>query len=421
MSFFSWLRTHHSNRALRGRPRHRRTAPRFRPQLEALEARDVPSTLTVTNNLDSGSGSLRAEIATAQSGDTIVFAPSLDGQTITLTSGELLITKGLTIQGPGAGQLAISGGGTSRVFEVNASQPVVLSGLNIAHGSEGLDGGAIFNNTALTISNCNIFSSRAEFGGGIWNGGTLAVNDSEVGGDIATLGGGGINNEGTLTLSNSTFDNDRSDNGDGGGIWNGGKLTASGCTVYNNVAGGSGGGLYNLRTATLTNCTLSGNKAYASSSASPGGGGGIYVYGGPITLINCTLSLNSAPYASGGGIDVNPGGILNLINTIVAGNTGPGGFASDINGAVATADHNLVGNGAGSTGIVNGSNGNIVGANADLGPLQDNGGPTWTMALRPKSPAIGHADNSAAPSTDQRGVVRLDKPGETTDIGAFEL
>jgi hypothetical protein len=74
---------------------------RFRPRLEMLEDRALPSTLTVTNNLDSGPGSLRAEIAAARKGDTIVFAASLSGQTIALSSTELSIPKNLTIQGPG--------------------------------------------------------------------------------------------------------------------------------------------------------------------------------------------------------------------------------------------------------------------------------------------------------------------------------
>jgi hypothetical protein len=147
---------------------------------------------------------------------------------------------------------------------------------------------------------------------------------------------------------------------------------------------------------------------------------------GSATLTNCTLSLNSA--TTGGGIYVNPangGGILNLTNTIVAGNTAPTG--PDIFGAVATADHNLVGSATGSTGILNGLNGNIGGGNghpvinALLGPLQNNGGPTQTMALLAGSPAIGKANNAKAPATDQRGFTRLDEAGETTDIGAFEL
>ena len=92
-------------------------------------------------------------------------------------------------------------------------------------------------------------------------------------------------------------------------------------------------------------------------------------------------------------------------------------------------DHSLVGDADGSSGISNGYPGNIVGGNygnpvinALLGPLQNNGGPTQTMALLAGSPAIGHADNFALGSlTDQRGVTRLDLAGETTDMGAFEL
>src|SRR5262249_45194004 len=83
MWFSSWLRNQTSNRAPKGRAQHR--PPRFRPRLEALEDRSLPSTLTVLNSADSGPGSLRAEITAAQNGDTIVFDPSLAGQTINLT------------------------------------------------------------------------------------------------------------------------------------------------------------------------------------------------------------------------------------------------------------------------------------------------------------------------------------------------
>src|SRR5713226_8317650 len=81
----------------------------FVPRLELLEDRTVLSTLTVTNPADSGDGSLRAAIAAAQSGDQIIFDTSLNGKTITLTSGELAIAQSLDIEGPGADKLAISG------------------------------------------------------------------------------------------------------------------------------------------------------------------------------------------------------------------------------------------------------------------------------------------------------------------------
>jgi len=401
MSFLYWLRNRTSTRVPRGRTLHQPVAPRFRPRLEALEDRWMPSTLTVTNNLDSGPGSLRAEIAAAQNTDTIVFAPSLNGQTITLTSGELLISTGVTIQGP---HVTINCG-LSRVFEVNASQPVVLSGLGFG-GVSSSNGGGILNHTTLTINGCTIYNSFANtYGGAIYNSGTLTINQCSLSYNTAYSGAGianGIGTGGTATLTNCTLDHNNANN-DGGGIANGG-------------------------TATLTNCTFAKNTAQY--------GGALFVDGNATaTLTNCTLSLNTAYEAhAGGGIYVNPyngQATLNLINTIVAGNTLGNGviFASgvDIFGAVATANHNLVGDGEGSSGLFNGANGNIVGGNgmglinAGLRPLGNYGGPTHTMALYSWSRAIGHADNAQAPAKDERGVTRLDEPGELTDIGAFEL
>jgi hypothetical protein len=177
MSFFSSLRNQSSTRNRQGPGQHRPLAPRFRPRLEALEGRWLPSTLTVTNNLDSGAGSVRAEIAAAKSGDKIVFAPSLNGQTITLTSGELAISKNLTIQGPGASHLTISGDHLSQVFHVTGAQPVVLSGLTISNGVGNL-GGGIFNAGRLTVSQSTLSGNRASDGGGIYSFGTLTVSQS---------------------------------------------------------------------------------------------------------------------------------------------------------------------------------------------------------------------------------------------------
>src|SRR5262249_32499967 len=97
MGFLSWLRGPKTATTAR-----RVNRSRFRPSVEALEDRWVPSTLTVTNDLDSGAGSLRAALNAIHSGDTINFAPSLVGHTITLTSGELFVKRDVTITGPGA-------------------------------------------------------------------------------------------------------------------------------------------------------------------------------------------------------------------------------------------------------------------------------------------------------------------------------
>jgi predicted outer membrane repeat protein len=234
------------------------TRPSFRPRLEALEDRCVLSTLTVKNMNDHGGGSLRGAIAAAQSGDTIVFSPKLAGQTITLTTGELDITKNLTIQGLGAGQLTISGDNLSRVFEVAPSIAVSLSGLTIGNG----DGNA-----------------------------SADVPDPSGG------HGGGILNRGALTVSGCTVSNNSA--GNGGGVYNaGGTLTVSGCTLSNNSAG-NGGGVYNGAMMTITGCTLSGNSAANNGLPESGFGGGVYNIG-TLTVSGCTVTRNSATYFGGG-------------------------------------------------------------------------------------------------------------------------
>jgi hypothetical protein len=220
-------------------------------------------------------------------------------------------------------------------------------------------------------------------------------------------------------LTQCTLNNDS-----GSGFLNEGTATVTACTFSNNTCT-DGGGMANLGAATVTNCTFSNNTA---TNAGDAGGA---VVNGPyngvfftLTVINCTIANNSAVNGSGGGIDNIAGSTLNLYNTIVAENTaaktGP-----DISGSINIADHNLIGDGGGCT-IVTDQGGNLVGGNGNpvidprLGPLQNNGGTTQTLALFADSPAIGHADNAKAPATDQRGHKRADQVGEVTDIGAYE-
>jgi hypothetical protein len=278
MQLFSWL-----TKRMTGRPQKRRVpasrpAPRFRPQLEALEERWALSTLTVLNNLDSGAGSLRAEIAAAKSNDPIVFAPSLSGQTITLTGGELLINKNLTITGPGAGQLAVSGNNVSRAFEVAAKKQVALSGLTIENGNANSSyGGGIGNRGSLTVSGCTVSGNRADEGGGIFNdaGATLTASGCTLSGNHS-YEGGGLFNRGKATVANCTLSGNSSRSGDmatgyGGGIYNDsvGLLTVSGCTLSGNYAGSGGGSVYNAGRLTVLNSIFSGNYDHPES-------GGIY-------------------------------------------------------------------------------------------------------------------------------------------------
>jgi hypothetical protein len=280
------------------------------------------STLTVTNTKDRGPNSLRYEIAHASQNDTIVFAPKLDGQTITLTSGELDITTGLTIQGPGAGQFTISGGKNSRVFEVNASAPVVLSGLTISNGNG-------FVNTGL-------YQYYGD-GGGILNLSTLTLNVCVVSGNVALYGfasnfGGGIYNAGNLTLSGCTVSNNRTDyaadtlspSAFGGGIYNAGTLTVSNSTLSGNVAEiGDGGGTYveNAGTLTVSNSTLSDNF---------GAGSAIYMQNGNVTVTGCTLTDTPSGHGyliwvGGGGLTVTNSSVHNPDKLYINGSYTDGG------------------------------------------------------------------------------------------------
>jgi predicted outer membrane repeat protein len=306
MWFPSWLRHQQRSPFVNKRPT-------FRPTLEALEDRWVPSTLTVQNNHDSGTGSLRAAIASADNGDTINFAPSLDGQTITLTSGELLLRKNLTISGPGASQLTISGNKTrygvyhyaSRVFELSSlTKPqVTLSGLTISNG-DGLSatgssygqGGAILNDGTLTVSSCIVSGNSAIRGGGIYNDqdGSLLVSSSTLSGNSATGAGGGIFDHGgnTMTISSSIL------SGNFGG-WGGavdvdiGTVEIDNCTLKDNFATGAGGGIFDHggNTVTISSSILSGNFG--------GWGGAVDVDSGTMQIDNCMLNSNSAKVIGG--------------------------------------------------------------------------------------------------------------------------
>ncbi len=214
-----------------GRPARRRSlAPQLR--LEMLEDRLTPSTLTVTSSADSGGGSLRSAIASAASGDTIVFAKSVHA--ITLTTGELAIAKSLDIEGPGADKLTISGNGVSRVFHIEGSSTVTIANLTVAHGQS---------SGQLPASVVGTYEGTGSGAGG----------------------GGGILNEapGNLTLTNDTVCDNQA-------------LGAVGFTVV-------GGGLLNLGTATVQSCTFSNNQvtgggAYDALGGS--GGAGIDSFGG---------------------------------------------------------------------------------------------------------------------------------------------
>ena len=352
----------------------------------------VVSTLIDENDGDFSAGdlSLREAIAQAESGNTITFDSNLNGGTINLSLGELAVDKSLTINGLGAENIVINGGGSdnnTRVFKIddnsNTESKVVINDLTITGGS-----------TAFSGSNNKVD------GAGIFNKENLEINNAIVRDNSAETSGGGISSEGTLTVNNSA--------------------------IYNNTARRlAGGGIFNTGTATINQSTISSNT---DGGLRGGNGGGIGSTGGTLNVNNSTVTENRS---SGIG---NSGGEVTLTSTIVAENSGNNDIEGD---DFISGGNNFIGGESGSFevtsagGFTNGENGDIV-APADvettdnsidpqLGELQDNGGATPTQALQEGSPAIDVGSNPNNLATDQRGEGFNRTVGNGTDIGAFEV
>jgi predicted outer membrane repeat protein len=380
MWFSSWLgkRQGYAPSGRRhGSPRKR---PNFRPQLEALEVRWLPSQigLTVTSLADSGTGTLRAAILAADAGSpsdkfTIGFAVT---GTIDLQSPLPDLNNSIAIQGPGESGLTVERAAgasfASAIFTVDAGQTASLSGLTIANGN---DGGIVNNGGTLTVANCAVVNNSvgpslisATPGGGIYNRGasgaaTLTVIDSIVAGNTAGQGGG-INNSlyctvtviGSLVSGNTALE--------GGGILNIGTLTVDRSMVSGNTATGSnssgfhflgeGGGILNDGTMTVSGSTISGNAADL--------GGGIFSDGTPTTVRNSAFTGNSATQGGGIYFGTSPG-LLEVQSSTFSGNTARDSGGGIFNLGTATLQEcTLSGNTAGADGggIFNGASGTLT-------------------------------------------------------------
>jgi hypothetical protein len=253
----------------------------------------------------------------------------------------------------------------------------VAPGKTLALTGVDITGGGIYNNNGtVTLTNCTLYGNSGVsvdgFGGAIWNhGGTMTLNNCTLR-DNSAINGGAIYNSSsplgsaTLTINNSTISGNSATFGTflgGGGILN--------------------EGLFGSVTVTIANSTISGNSTWLF-------GGGIYNLGvagvsrGTLTISNSTISGNSAPHGFGGGIHNDNNAMLTIGNTILnTGGSGPNIYNRD--SSVISLGHNLSNDDGG--GYLTGT-GDQINTNPMLGPLQANGGRTFTHALLPGSPAI---------------------------------
>jgi hypothetical protein len=431
----------------------------FSTQFSLTNAGPVFAALVVSTTSDAlapGTGllSLREAIGFAntdpQGNSNITFSSNVfsSPRTIALTGLQLELSKTNgteSITGPAAG-VTVSGGGLSRVLQVDAGVTASLSGLTITRGKTAGTGGGLYNLGTAALTDCTVSGNSASTqGGGLMSRGTASLTDCTVSGNSASFGGGVYGARGATALTNCTVSGNSAlglgQGGGGGGLaFLANTTTLTNCTISGNSSlgtYGSGGGLQPAYgTTALTNCTISGNSA-------PYNGGGLANYGDSTSLMNCTISGNSSSLF-GGGLGANSGttaltnctvsgnsagfggGVYNrsssaggvaVGNTIVAGNTastsGP-----DAVGTITSLGHNLIGATDGSTGWVGSDRTGTAAAPLIplLAPPGNYGGPTQTMPLLPGSPAIDAGSSTAAPALDQRGQGRVG----AVDIGAFE-
>ena len=325
----------------------------------------------------------------ADTPDTIVFSLPTLPATITLSAALPTIDSvddGVTIRGQGldSRQLTISGANSFRIFTIGGGETVTIEGLTIANG-------------------------RIDDGGGVLNQGDLTIKNATIAGNFASDDGGGIDNSGTLRVENSTF--------------------------TGNSTNEEGGGVVNFQNATFVNTTFSGNRAgltAAVGTIGTDGGGAIFNSGGTVTLINCTIAGNTNVGGTlmGDGIFTEDDNSLpriavtTLQNTLVA--------ANDDDNCMATGQKPIAdGGGNLDDGVTCDFTDPTSLPNVPAGlavALENNGGPTDTIALTVTSAAIDSVVNCAAAGSlanrDQRGAQRpTDGDGNGNafcDIGAFE-
>ena len=325
---------------------------------------------------------LACALAVSTRATTITVTNTNDSGPGSLRQALAIATDGDTIDATGiSGVITLTAG----VLIVNKSVTINGPGAEIL----AIDGNAastvfqVMSMAPVTISGVTIRNGHGNFGGGILNNGPAE-----------------------LTLMNSTLSGNAG--GFGGAIYNGGALTILNSTLSGNMAGSDGAGVYNATTLTITNSTFSGNTAHGS--------GGGCLNGGMLLIANSTVSGNSAGFAGG----VYNIGTLNIGNTVLKRGDSGANLTVSSGGTVTSRGYNLSSDDA--AGFLNGP-GDQINIDPLLGPLQDNGGPTFTHALLPGSPAIDAGDPNFTPPPffDQRGPGFERVVNGRIDKGSFEV
>lgn len=328
----------------------------------------------VTSTADAGAGSLRDALANVCNGDVITFNIAGAGpHTITLTTGELLVAKNVTINNNSGESITVSGNNLGRVFNIDTGKTAAIIGLTISGGNAAGDGGGIINNGALTVVN------------------------STLSGNVAGADGGAISTTATGT-----------------------SLTLINTTISGNSAGGSGGGVIVLGgTATFVNVTVTNNTADSDNNAA-GTGGGIRAHAGTTTLKNTIVAGNFNEDGASDAADDISGTVdaASSFNLIGAG--GAGGLTTGVNNnqvGVADAGLGTLGNNGGTTqthallstslAVEAGGNANLPADTFDLDGDADTG---ETLPVDQRGTGFPRTADSADANTTQ-----------TVDIGAFEL